>query len=139
MSSIKLKTRYHAFMRIILVYVSIFIAIGMVQMSLDADEDWPIQPHASNHIRSNLTLGTPPYFEGRNFVTPNEALFFKKRKSLENFKISSATLPKMILSGEVKRLKTGTILIARERIVHYEGRVNDKQLGDGYVVMRSPF
>lgn len=121
------------------IYIAILVSTGTYRMNAAADEEWPKQPHESKYNIPNLTLSMPPYFAGRNFVTPNKTLFFRKRIYLDEYMKNPDHLDKLLSSGDVVRFGPGRILTAREKIVSYEGKVADKEFGNGYVVMASPF
>ncbi|MFI5013541.1 MAG: hypothetical protein ACHQAY_14455 [Hyphomicrobiales bacterium] len=101
-----------------------------------AEERWPPQ-----HPWPELTLqrlGAPYGEEGKTLVVgAGGAFFFARRAALDKYRAGPELGRQMAEAKECVFLPEGHELTALETMYMLAGRVHDRELGDGYVVLLS--
>jgi hypothetical protein len=101
-----------------------------------AEEKWPPQ-----HPWPELTMkrqGAPFALEGKPLVVAaGGAFFFVSRAVLDKFRAAPDSGMRLVEAKECVFLSEGHELTALETMYMLAGRVHDRELGDGYVVLVS--
>ena len=101
-----------------------------------AEEKWPPQ-----HPWPELTMqrqGAPFALQGKSLVVAaGGAFFFVSRAALDKFRAAPDSGMRLVEAKECVFLSEGHELTALETMYMLAGRVHDRELGDGYVVLVS--
>ena len=116
-----------------------FCGLIIQHRNASAEEIWPPQPQHGVLQSMPTYMPQPIYMEGRDFILPYQAYFFHTRSALDKH-LNNRLHP----HGEPKEqlftvLAKGRQLKALEYMVTFQGKVFDKELGTGYVLIHSRF